>query len=125
MKKLLIIMLSFAPFFATAQDWFKVNAVRFSIDNKYSEWEQTNIDVFFADDMKIRIYAEETHTIRGVSEMEEHVDELGISRAFWLGVDEKGKDCVVCIESDQASYIHLVITFRDDNFVICYNLLPD
>lgn len=125
MKKLLILLLLFAPLLANAQDWFKVNAVRFAVDNEYSEWQDTNIDVFFAEDMKVKIYAEETHTIRGIKSAEEHVDESGISSVFWLGVDEKGKDCIVCIKSDQATYIHLMVTFIEDNFVICYNLIPD
>ena len=125
MKKLLILLLLLAPLLANAQDWFKVNAVRFAVDNEYSEWQDTNIDVFFAEDMKVKIYAEETHTIRGIKSAEEHVDESGISSVFWLGVDENGKDCIVCIQSDQATYIHLLLTFIDDNFVICYNLIPD
>lgn len=125
MKKLLILLFLFAPLLVNAQDWFKVNAVRFAVDNEYSEWQETNIDVFFAEDMKVKIYAEETHTIRGIKSAEEYVDESGISSVFWLGVDENGKDCIVCIKSDQATYIHLLLTFIDDNFVICYNLIPD
>ena len=92
---------------------------------KIAKWQKTNIDVFFAEDMKVKIYAEETHTIRGIKNAEEHVDESGVSSVFWLGVDEKGKDCIVCIKSDQATYIHLMVTFIEDNFVICYNLIPD
>lgn len=126
MKKILILLfLCAAPLCMNAQDWFKANAVRFAVDNEYSEWQKTNIDVFFAEDMKVKIYAEETHTIRGIKNPEEHVDESGVSSVFWLGVDEKGKDCIVCIKSDQATYIHLMVTFIEDNFVICYNLIPD
>ena len=79
-----------------------------------------------ADDMKVKIYAEETHTIRALqSSAEEYTDKSGISGMFWLAVDENGNKCIVNIQSDQASYIHLTLTFIDDNFVICYNLIPD
>lgn len=127
-KILLILIICFLskPIYAkNTSDWFKANAVCVAIDNEYSEWQKCNISVLFDDDMKVKIYADETHTIRGIKSAEEHVDESGISSTFWLGVDEKGKNCIVCIQSDQATYIHLLLTFIDDNFVIRYNLIPD
>ena len=126
MKKLLIILFLFAPLLANAQSWFKVNAVRVSENNKYSEWQKSNARVLMSDDMKVKIYAEETHTIRALqSSAEEYTDKSGISGMFWQAVDENGNKCIVNIQSDQKSYIHLILTFIDDNFVICYNLIPD
>ena len=126
MKKILILLFLFVPIFMNAQDWFKANAVRFAVENEYSEWKECDIKVFMGEDRKIKIYSSETHTIRAVGEANLDVNEKnGTECIFWQGVDEEGKDCIVCIKSDQATYIHLMITFIKDNFIINYNLIPD
>ena len=125
MKKVLILFLLSVPLLANAQDWFKANAVRFATDGEYSEWKKCDINVSIGDDMRVKIYAQENHTIRKVKNGDDMVDEYGVSHLFWMGGDEKGKDCIVCIKSDTKKYIHLMVTFIEDNFVICYNLIPD
>jgi hypothetical protein len=125
MKKLLIILFLFAPLLANAQNWFKANALYTGVDNKNSTWQKCNIIVCLGDDRKVTIYAQETHTIRALSKTEEYADKSGVSGMFWQAVDENGDKCIVNIQSDQKSYIHLILTFIDDNFVICYNLIPD
>lgn len=136
MKKILILLFLFAPICANAQYWFKVNAVRFAVDHEfrfnadyeYSEWQKTNIDVFMAEDnSKVNIYAEETQTIRRtVKHADTYLDdESGDYNVFWRGVDEKGKDFIVCKKSDLSTYMHLIVIFIEDNFIICYNLIPD
>lgn len=126
MKKFLIILLLLVPLFANGQDWFKANAIRYAVDGgEFSEWQKCNISVFFEDGMKVKIYATETHTLRRIKDAVNDVSEDGISYVFWQGVDEKGENCIVCLKSDQANYIHLMITYIKENLVICYNLIPD
>ena len=124
-KRIFIALLLLAPLFANAQDWFKANAICFATDGEYSEWQKCNINVFIGDDMKVKIYAKENHIIRKTKDGEAMVDEYGVEHLFWMGVDEKGSDCIICMKSDTENYIHLMITFIEDNFVICYNLVPD
>lgn len=125
MKKILILLFLFAPLFVNAQDWFKANALYTGVDNVNSEWQRCNVPVCLENDRKVTIYAQETHTIRALGSVEEYAGESGTSGMFWLAVDENGNQCVVNIRSDQETYIHLILTFIDDNFVICYNLIPD
>lgn len=125
MKKALLLFFLLVPLFVNAQDWFRANAIRFATDGEYSEWQKCNISVSIGDDMKVKIYAKENHTIRKVKNGDEMVDEFGVSHLFWMGVDENGSDCIICIKSDAKNYIHLMITFIKDNFVVCYNLIPD
>ena len=135
-KKILILLFLFTPTFANAQYWFKANSVRFAMDHefrfaadyKYSEWQKTNIDVFLAEDnLKVKIYAEETQIIsRTVKYADAYKDyKSGVYNVFWRGVDEKGKDLIVCKISDLSTYLHLIVIFIEDNFIICYNLIPD
>lgn len=71
MKKLLILLLLFAPLLANAQNWFKANALRVSIDNVNDEWQKCNIPVCLGNDRKVTIYAQETQTIRALSKVED------------------------------------------------------
>ena len=126
MKRILILIFLLVPLLANAQDWFKANAVRYAANgNEFSEWQKCDINVFFEGSTKVKIYTKETHILRRIKDATEDIDEHGISYVFWQGVDEKSEDCIVCIKSAQASYIHLMITYIKQNLVICYNLIPD
>ena len=125
MKKILILLFLLTPFLVNAQDWFKANALYVSIDNVNDEWQKCNIPVCLGNDRKVTIYAQETQTIRALSKVEDYADESGVSGMFWQAVDQKGTKCIVNIQSDQKSYIHLILTFYEDNYAICYNLIPD
>ena len=126
MKKILILLFLFAPYLANAQMWFKANAFYVTTDNVTGKWQKCNVTVRLGEDKKVTFYEEgETYTIRALGEVEKYAEKSGVSGMHWLAVSEKGSNCVVDIQTDQKSYIHLVLLFYEDNYAICYNLIHD
>lgn len=126
MKKILTLLLLLIPLLANGQDWFKANAVRYAANgSEFSEWQECDINVFFDDAVKVKIYAQETHVLRKIGSTVEDEGKNGVSHIFWQAVDEKSQDCIVCVSSDGSTFMHLKVTFIKENLVICYNLIPD
>lgn len=126
MKKILVLLFLTLPLLANAQLWFKANAVRYAGDvGEYSEWKNTDIKVFFGDDLKVKIYAKEIHILRRIGGAIEDVDKNGIQHRFWQAVDEESQDIIVCVSTDRSTFMHLNITFAKNGYRICYNLVQD
>ena len=63
MKKILFLLLLLFPLFASAQNWFKANAVCYGANgSEFSEWKKCDINVFFEGGTKVKIYATDLST---------------------------------------------------------------
>lgn len=118
MKKILLLLLLFAPLYVSGQTWFTADAVRFDIDE---EWEKCDIQVSIDNDWKLNIYAETHHTIRKIKNLGGGEDEDGNIHNMWRGVDQDGNECNLLLTVfKHIPYLRLTISFE---FIDIYYML--
>lgn len=122
MKKILSLLLILVPLLTSAQTRFTANSARIVTPYGPTEWQECNDTVTIdIDRNRLLIYSNPLQIIRLLEFNGKEVDEYGITRFEWLGIDQDNETCLITLAAN-ASYIILIRTYEEMEF--WYNLEP-
>lgn len=120
MKKILILLFLFAPFFVCAQQWFTANAVSVSPEHK---WHECHNRVFVGKDGNVKIFTpSNTLVYRRIGEhYTKDQDDKSMSISYKC-VDDDGCRCDLSVNYMEG-IIFLMLEYA--KYTVIYSIIPD